>query len=96
MKNKDLNKTLSKLEWCYKDNEKGTYDGVEYVFSPSEVNQLYNYVKLLERENKALSRDNETKCEVVDELRRKVLGLEQTVKRQQKQLDRYYRAVMKQ
>ena len=94
MKNKDLNKTLSKLEWCYKDNEKGTYDGVEYVFSPGEVNQIYNYIKLLERENKSLSADNEMKCELIADLKVKVTGLETTNKRQQEQLDRHYRSII--
>ena len=93
--NKELNRALSKLEWCTRGSEIGEYDGVEYVLSTIEVNQIYQYIRLLERENKALEDDNYQKCELNDELKRKVLGLEQTVKRQQKQLDKYYRAVMK-
>lgn len=81
MKNKDLNKTLSKLEWCAKDNEKGAYDGVGYVLSPGEVNQLYNYIKLLERENKAIADDNEMKCELNEELAKENKQLLERIKR---------------
>lgn len=57
----------------------------------SDKNSIIRYINLLERENRALADDNEVKCDAIAELKRKIYGLETTVRHCKEKEEKMYR-----
>lgn len=52
---------------------------------------VQSYIKLLERENRALIDDNEVKCDLIAEMKKRIFGLEQTVANCREKEEKMYR-----
>lgn len=59
--------------------------------SDSDKDYISRYINLLERENRALTDDNEVKCDAIAELKRKIYGLETTVRHCKEKEEKMYR-----
>ena len=61
--------------------------------SDSDKDSIRRYINLLERENRALADDNEVKCDSITEMKRRILGLEQTIANCKEKEEKMYRSL---
>ena len=61
--------------------------------SDSDKESIRRYISLLERENRALVDDSEVKCDSIAEMKRKILGLEQTIANCKEKEEKMYRSL---
>lgn len=58
----------------------------------SDRDYVRQCISLLERENRTLTDDNEVKCSLIDSMKRRIYGLEQTVANCKEKEEKLYRS----